>query len=53
MTVLNMEYHNPSFGFMTKAKACKGAGQEGSPIVTSHAPRSAKECEGVNPRTPK
>jgi hypothetical protein len=28
---------NLSLGFMTKVGACKGAGQEGSPRVTSHA----------------
>jgi hypothetical protein len=38
---------------MTKARAYKSAGQEGSPGVTFHAPRSAKECEGMNPHTPK
>ncbi len=37
--------------FATKARACKGASQEGSPGVTSHAHGSAKECEGVNPHT--
>jgi hypothetical protein len=45
--------HNPSLGFATKARACKNAGQEGSPGVTFHAPGSAKECEGMNPHTPK
>jgi hypothetical protein len=34
---------------VTKARAYKGAGQEESPRVTSHAPGSAKECEGMNP----
>jgi hypothetical protein len=38
---------------MTKVKACKSAGQEGSPRVTFHAPGSAKECEGMNLHTPK
>jgi len=33
---------------MTKAKACKGAGQEGSLGVTFHAPLSVGECEGMN-----
>jgi hypothetical protein len=33
---------NPSIGLMTKGRACKVAGQEGGPGVTSHAPRSAK-----------
>jgi len=38
---------------MNMAKACKVAGQEGSPGVTSHAPKSVGECEGMNPHTPK
>jgi hypothetical protein len=45
--------HNPNLGFATKARACKGAGQEGSPGVTSHVFESAKECEGMNLHTPK
>jgi hypothetical protein len=44
---------NPSFGLATKARACKGASQEGSPGVTSHAPKSVGECEGMNLHTPK
>jgi hypothetical protein len=43
--------HNPSLGLVTKVKACKGASQEGSLRVTSHAPRNAKEREGMNPHT--
>jgi len=42
-----------SLGFVTKAMACKGASQEGSPGVTSHAPESVRECKGMNPHTPK
>jgi len=38
---------------MTKARACKVAGQEGSLGVRVHAPRSARECEGIDPHTPK
>jgi hypothetical protein len=38
---------------MTKARACKGVGQEGSLVVTSHALGSVGECEGMNPHTPK
>ncbi len=38
---------------MTKARACKGAGQKGSVGVTSHAPENVGECEGMNPHTPK
>jgi hypothetical protein len=45
--------HNPSLGLATKARACKGAGQEGGSGVTSHAPRSVGECEGMHPQTPK
>jgi hypothetical protein len=44
---------NPSLGLAIKAKACKGVGQEGSLGVTSHAPGSVGECEGMNPHTPK
>jgi hypothetical protein len=44
--------HNPSLGLTTKARACKGEGQEGSPRVTFHAPRSVEECEGMNPTLP-
>ncbi len=45
--------HNPSLGFITKARACNGASQEKSPGITSHAPGSVKECEGMNPHTHK
>jgi len=45
--------HDPSLGLTTKAKTYKGAGQEGNPRVTSHAPESEGECEGMNPHTPK
>jgi hypothetical protein len=48
-----MMCRNPSLELMTKARACKGAGQEGSPRVTSHAPGSVGECEKMNPHTPK
>jgi hypothetical protein len=44
---------NPSLGLATKARACKGAGQEGSLEVTSHALGNVGECEGMNPHTPK
>jgi hypothetical protein len=45
--------HNPSLGLTTKVRACKVAGQEGSPGVTFHVLESVKECEGMNPHTPK
>jgi hypothetical protein len=45
--------HNPSFGFTTKTRAYKGAGQEGSLEVTFHVRGSVGECEGMNPKNPK
>ncbi len=44
---------NPSLRLATKARACKGAGQEWSPGVTIHAFGSVGKCEGMNPHTPK
>jgi hypothetical protein len=35
----------------TKARACKGVSQEGSPRVTSHAPKSVGKCEELNLHT--
>jgi hypothetical protein len=52
MLVENM-CRNPSLGFVTKAMACKGASQEGSPGVTFHGPKIVGECKGMNPYTPK
>jgi hypothetical protein len=46
-------YHNPSLGFMTKARGYKVVGQKGSPGVMPHAPGSAKECERIGPHIPK
>ncbi len=47
------DYHNPSLGFATNARACKVAGQEGSLGVRLHALGSARECEGIDSHTPK
>jgi hypothetical protein len=44
---------NHSLGVATKARACKSVGQEGSSRVTFNVHGSAKECEGMNPHTPK
>jgi hypothetical protein len=44
---------NPNLGLTTKAWACKGASQEESLGVTSHAPRNVGECEGMNLHIPK
>jgi hypothetical protein len=40
---LFQNYRNPSLGLVTKAKACKGVGQERSPRVTSYVPQSVGE----------
>jgi hypothetical protein len=45
------ECHNLSLGFATKARACKGEGQEGRLGVTSHVLGSVGECEGMNLHT--
>jgi hypothetical protein len=42
-----------ALGSRPRQRACKGAGQEGSLGVTSHAPGNVGECEGMNPHTPK
>ncbi len=44
---------NFNLELVTKARACKGVGQERSSGVTSHAPRSVGECEGMNLHIPK
>jgi hypothetical protein len=54
LAMLNVGYCcNPNLGFMTKLRAHKGVNQEWSPKVTFHALRSVRECEGMNPHTPK
>jgi len=49
----NFNCHNPSLGLATKVRACKVVGQEGSPGVKPHALGSARECERIDPHTPK
>ncbi len=44
---------NPNLRLATKVKACKGAGQEGSMGITSHALGSGRDFEGMNLHTPK
>ncbi len=51
--IVQIACRNPSLGLMTKARAYKGAGQERSLGVASHALGSVGECEGMNPHTPK
>jgi hypothetical protein len=45
--------HNPNLGLTTKVRACKGASQKGSLRVTFHVLVNVRECEGMNPHTPK
>jgi len=51
--VLVVGCRNPNFGLATKARGCKVVSHKGSLGVMPHAPRSARECEGINPHTPK
>jgi hypothetical protein len=44
---------NPSLGLTTKARGCKVVSQKRSPGVMSHAPGSARECEGIDLHTSK
>jgi hypothetical protein len=50
---INLCCRNLSLGLATKARVGKVAGQEGSPRVAPHVPRSIRECEGMNLHTPK
>jgi hypothetical protein len=45
--------HNPNLGLVTKAKAFKGASQEGSSGITFLVHGSVGKCEGMNSHTPK
>jgi len=47
------ECHNPSLGFVTKARASKNVGQDGSPRDMSYILGSARECERMHLHTPK
>jgi hypothetical protein len=53
LEIKDLFYCNPSLGLMTKARAYKVAGQKGSPGVMLHAPKNVRECEGIDPHTPK
>jgi len=46
-------YHDLNLGLVTKARACKGACQEGSLGITFHIHENVREYEGTNPQTPK
>jgi hypothetical protein len=50
---LNICYRNLSLGLTIKVEAYNDGGQKGSLGITSHAAGSAKECERMNPHTPK
>jgi hypothetical protein len=45
--------HDLILELATKARAYKVVSQEGSLGVMLHVPRSARECEGIDPHTPK
>jgi hypothetical protein len=42
-----------ALGSQPRQGGCKVVGQEGSPGIMPHAPRSAKECEGIDSDIPK
>jgi hypothetical protein len=44
--IYNYICHDPSFGLMTKARACKDVSHEWSPGITFHVPGSVGGCEG-------
>jgi hypothetical protein len=52
-STIDSNCRNPNLGLATKARGYKVASQEKDLGVTSHAHGSAKECEGMNPHTPK
>ncbi len=45
--------HNPSLGLATKARGLQGCGPRGRSEIHSTCSRECKECEGMNPHTPK
>jgi len=51
--ILELHCHTLGLVLMTKAKACRGVGQEWNLKVTFCVPRNVEECEGMNPHTPK
>jgi hypothetical protein len=46
-------HKNYLFWAHDQSKGLQGGGPKGSLGVTSHAPGSVRECEGINPHTPK
>jgi hypothetical protein len=47
--MVKLQCRNPNLGLATKARACKGASQEGSMGITSHVPMSVGKCKKINP----
>jgi hypothetical protein len=45
--------HNPSLGLATKARGLQGYGPRGRPGSHFTCSRECKECESMNPHTPK
>jgi hypothetical protein len=42
-----------ALGLQPRQKGLQGCGPRRSPGVTSHTPGNVRQCEGVNPHTPK
>jgi len=51
--VSQFKCRNPSLGFTTKARVYKGASQNWTRESHFMLPGMQKECEGMNPHTPK
>jgi len=51
--IKGFNYHNPSLGFATKARAYEVVSQEWSLGITFHATENVGEWEGMNPHIPK
>jgi len=51
--LIAINFHNPSFRLVTKVRACKVAGQEGSLGVTLPVLGNVGKCKGMNLHTPK
>jgi hypothetical protein len=47
-----MYFRNPNFGLAIKEKVCKRVREKGDLRGISYTPKSARECETMNPHTP-
>jgi len=50
---MNMQCHDLSLGFVTKARGMERCGLIMQPKSHIHIPKSARECKGMSPHIPK